>query len=779
MGELKAQCIVLSVRYPYMLRIGIITVITVYKQNEQGGSDMGKAVERAVRIMAAAVVCAGAVFLTNAHSADAKKAGDYVYNKKGKEAIITRYTGKAAKVEVPARIKGLKVKEIGRSAFKGNAKIKKVTLPDNIKMIYRGAFEGCKNLTEVKLPEKLEKLYGHGFRNCVRLKKVKFGSRLKVIGESCFEGCSSLERITLPEKITDVRYRCFADCMKLKNINLENITDIGHTSFENCVSLEGNIVLDNVTQLWIDSFKGCTGITGVRFSEALEVLGDSSVVAKDSSLRDIKGVGSSNPFGGCTALQNIEIAPANPNYCSVDGILYGKSGEWLVAYPAGRTGEYTVPDNVKGIGSYAFMGSRLTKINLPDSVKCIYRGAFSESSIMGIRLPDSANTEVLYYGNDIFENCKCLENVVLPYTLKNIPDSCFKGCTSLRSINLEDVESIGMSAFEGCKALEGKLNLMSAEKIYVKAFEGCERITEVALSVSASAIGIYPDPYMYDIDEYIDSVNNNNPFGNCTSLSSITIDRNNDKYTVLDGVLYSKDMEHLISVPCARTGKIIVPYGVGYINPYAFCGSMAETVVLSGSVSEICYNAYADCRMKRITIGKNVERIDNAVNEMRWRDGVFPGCSNLEEIEVKEGNSWYASVKGVLYELQDDDHKILACYPQARKGKTFTTPKNTYIASGAFGSLRYLKKLVISPKTKVRDIEVILNNCKGVKVYIPPVVKNCVARTITDRDAKNRNYAIVGPGCSKCKVYIKKKSVLAKKLVKYGYNKKNMKYTGK
>lgn len=40
---------------------------------------------------------------------------------------------------------------------------------------------------------------------------------------------------------------------------------------------------------------------------------------------------------------------SNANFKSIDGVLFGKTGEWIIAFPGGKTGIYTVPETTKGI----------------------------------------------------------------------------------------------------------------------------------------------------------------------------------------------------------------------------------------------------------------------------------------------------------------------------------------------------------------------------------------------------------------------------------------------
>jgi hypothetical protein len=44
----------------------------------------------------------------------------------------------------------------------------------------------------------------------------------------------------------------------------------------------------------------------------------------------------------------------NPNYSSVEGVLFDKSQATILEYPGGRTGSYQVPDTVRLIGEEAF-----------------------------------------------------------------------------------------------------------------------------------------------------------------------------------------------------------------------------------------------------------------------------------------------------------------------------------------------------------------------------------------------------------------------------------------
>ncbi len=62
-------------------------------------------------------------------------------------------------------------------------------------------------------------------------------------------------------------------------------------------------------------------------------------------------------FRNCPNLTTITVSEDNPDYSSVDGVLFNKDKTTLIAYPIGKTDvKYTIPDSVTYIEGYAFYG---------------------------------------------------------------------------------------------------------------------------------------------------------------------------------------------------------------------------------------------------------------------------------------------------------------------------------------------------------------------------------------------------------------------------------------
>ncbi|OAV74069.1 hypothetical protein Barb7_02484 [Bacteroidales bacterium Barb7] len=90
------------------------------------------------------------------------------------------------------------VTALNAEAFRGNGKLKSVTIPGSIGEWGAGVF-----------------------RQCDSLQSVTFGEGLKSIGAEAFPGCSSLASVTIPNGLTRIRKGAFSACTGLQDIELE------------------------------------------------------------------------------------------------------------------------------------------------------------------------------------------------------------------------------------------------------------------------------------------------------------------------------------------------------------------------------------------------------------------------------------------------------------------------------------------------------------------------------------------------------------------------------
>ena len=117
---------------------------------------------------------------------------------------------------------------------------------------------------------------------------------------------------------------------------------------------------------------------------------------------------------------------------------------------------------------------------------------------IGFRAFENSSLRVVYIENGVdsiqpaaFTNCKQLEKVVLPESLKTIPAYCFAGCDDLCCVKIpEGTTQISNYAFSGCERLTEATLGTNVGRISDNAFYGCGELT-----------AIY---YMGDVDSWQD-----------------------------------------------------------------------------------------------------------------------------------------------------------------------------------------------------------------------------------------------------------------------------------
>ena len=394
------------------------------------------------------------------------------------------------------------------------------------------AFHSNVTLDTIYLPNSDTSIGDAAFLGCNSLKSITFQSSVTAIGFDAFSECTNLMSITIPSSVSTIGAYAFSKCINLKSIILpSSLTSIEFNTFSYCTSLNSISIPSSITKIESQSFINCRNLISITIPASVSIIED-------------------NAFDYCNI---ITVENSNPNYASIDGVLFNKDLTTLIHCPISKTGVYNIPSTVTtitngafagcsslisiiipssvlNIGDNAFMGcSGLTSIIIPTSVINIGYSAFSGctnlttvslsnsitkilsktfsycSGLTSITIPLSV-TDI---GEHTFLDCSSLKNITIPSSIVTLKDSVFYNCTSLKSVTIQSsLTSIGNGAFGHCDSLRSIIIPSTVSTIGYAAFEYCKSLQTI-YSENKTAIPIYysprgyvsvQDPVFYNID---------------------------------------------------------------------------------------------------------------------------------------------------------------------------------------------------------------------------------------------------------------------------------------
>ena len=288
--------------------------------------------------------------------------------------IITGYIGPTGPVTIPATIDGLPVTAIQGPSFQ-NKGITSVAIPGTVTNIQAGEFAPNTVLTSFTV-DPTNPVYSSA-------DGVLFDKNQTTL----FEYPPGLSgSYIVPGSVTSIGDSAFAACYYLSSVTMSN----------------------TVTTIGAEGFAFCFGLTSVAIPAGVTSIGPGA-------------------FLNCHSLTAFTADPGNVFYSSVGGVLFDKNQATLIAFPAGLSGSYAVPDGVIIIGTDAFfLCVGLTSVTMPASVMLLDDGAFAD--------------------------CSGLTTITLGAGVNQIATSAFGGCTQLTAINVNPtnpvLSSIGGVVFD-------------------------------------------------------------------------------------------------------------------------------------------------------------------------------------------------------------------------------------------------------------------------------------------------------------------------------------------
>lgn len=351
-----------------------------------------------------------------------------------------------------------------------------------------------------------------------------------------------------------------------------SVIRINTSAFESGHGLTSVVIPNTVTSMGEWVFHDCTGLQFVSIPASLVTMG-------------------MNCFQYCFSLKGIYVDPGNPNYASIDSVLYNKDITTLLTCPAEKT-TIEIPNTVTTINGLSFMDGKISSLEIPESVTTIGPMAFLQcKELSSVTIPNSVTS----IHNGAFEECSKLKSVVLPNSIDSIDFSTFKGCSSLTSVEIPiSVTRILNMAFEGCSSLTTFTIPNSVTMIEKWVFRGCTALEVIDIHEAVTSIG-----YM--------------AFEGCSSLTSIEIP------------ISVTSIDHGAFENCVSLDSVVLPNSITSISSSLFNGCTGLTYIdIPETVEEIGWDAFWGCTaLQTIIIPASVETI----NGMAFRD-----CTGLTSI---------------------------------------------------------------------------------------------------------------------------------------------------
>ncbi|MGH7972013.1 MAG: leucine-rich repeat protein, partial [Limisphaerales bacterium] len=292
-------------------------------------------------------------------------------------------------------------------------------------------------------------------------------------------------------KVTSVGPQAFFQANTMTSLTFgTNVTMIQLNAVFQCPALTVVTIPQSVTNIGDGPFVDCKGLTTISLtgSNAFYVLSNGALLDKSQryliqfpcglggayTISDIV-TNTGEAFVG-NSLISLEVNPANPIYASTNGVLFNKNFTWLLAYPGAAEGSYTVPNTVTEVASASFeFSSGVTSIIIGTNVTSIGYAAFYDSGALTSIIVNSNNAFYSTINGVLYDKAKTL---LIQYP------SGLPGTFSIPGtvLNIDD------GAFGDAFGLTGVVIPDAVTNIGFEAFYSCIHLSSVTMGASVTSI---------------------------------------------------------------------------------------------------------------------------------------------------------------------------------------------------------------------------------------------------------------------------------------------------
>lgn len=590
------------------------------------------------------------------------------------------------------------VNEIGDGAFAGCKLLTALTINGTVNKIGRGAFANCPELTTLNinyvgnsLPElcfygsekvditpflsNVEVLESHSFTGKIEKQHFNFWNKLKVVKANAFDQCEiKIENLTIPahvrfEKLALVGlkpsnlvfqnpeikdeqgnpihpYALFAPSLEEFTKDYESLIGVGVlggvipqeffkgwaniekarlagpinvipvSCFEDCINLEAVKVDAKSVKIEDRAFFNCTKLNRL-------LVGDVNVIDGGSlKLSAITGIGK-DALQGCEGIADIEADNNILNPLMFAGFKGVKKVRLSL----------NAPDGVS-VSFFNLFADTLETFNTEftnlKEVEVISKGVIPDSFFKGCANIETINIQgqVETIKDSAFMDCLKLKTLNLNYIGKDVSSCCFMNCSALEQLTLPNAENVGSSAFENCSSLSHLVLCRTINQVDDKAFKNCSSLDTIPFEIAANNVGVEAFMGMSKIKEL--SMSNVNrigegAFSSCKELEKVSLKS-------------VHKLEPLIFNNCQKITDFNLELAEDYsgetrfyqlfendVNEFNRIYKLFKEITIKVNGVLPAYFFEGMTTVKKITVVGDIDKLG---------EGVFKDCQELEEIAI-------------------------------------------------------------------------------------------------------------------------------------------------
>ncbi len=509
-------------------------------------------------------------------------------------------------------------------------------IPEGIRYILPSAFSGSAVIRSVSLPSSLEVIGDEAFKNCTRLTDIIFADRADplTLGISVFEGCSSLKSITFPEYITEIPSRALYGCTSLEEIYLpKTLVSVANDFHFNYKHSNNPLKQRSLKTIYFSGNKEQWQALGFSNDHTISQY---TVSCTDGDIIRVLFY-ANDPYSEFyyTVDTNLSLKIHSAPVPTNSGSLFPHNKVFLYNYVR----ELVIEDGIENVDISMFWSSTcLENIVIPPSLRNINLYMLGASAWYKNAEFYDENGFYILHNRLYLVNSNLSGDVTIPSGVQEIGGNAFYNCKLITSVHVpEGVTYIGSNAFYQCDMLEEISLPTTLKELGSCAFSSCKNLKNVLLPEGVEILG-------------------STLFASCPSITEIIIPSTVKEYAyvgfhcdALTKIIIKTDVNSQKSVAegCYKLKYVIYEGNPTYLPQIIGGGSVPmEAIVIPSSITEIHSQAFgtisssALCFMSESNAKSITDFANILMTEEKFRYYIY------NENPTTSGNWWHYDANG-------------------------------------------------------------------------------------------------------------------------------------